>query len=176
MATHRNPKGVYSRPTSDFYSDHAAAVGSSFYNGGGVNNYTFYNCSLFNNSNTGAYLFIQRIDYFQDGATSALMKFAGGSYGSFVCNGQSAYSDRGTPPGALYVNAVNTGVSVFNTAIGGSGAAGLFGLGEAGSTSSAYFFGHPLVLAPGMSLIIYPNFPGADASVGFYYVWLAGTN
>ena len=142
MATHRKPKGVYTRSTPDWYYDQLAVVSTDAATGGGLDAIR----ALYNNDTAGRYIHVVGLILTANTADIAIR--TGAMQGQFGNPFLSAVPVKTAQPGGPGVITAPTS----NLAIAGTGLQ-LENLAQGIAVS--LFPGFPLaVLAPGWSYII----------------------
>lgn len=177
MATHRRPKGVYSRNTIDFYSDRLASV-ACCYDNSTTFKYSYFHWWFVNNSNAGEAIFVWFLHFIASAAVNQIVVFDGSPGGSLVATGHSVYSNGRTPPGALYLDNGPEGNSAavdpfFSLT---TPTPSLIVMAAPGATVMPIFRDIPIVLMPGASLRCYFDYFGNSSSISVAYTYGPGIN
>jgi hypothetical protein len=170
VASHRHPKGTYTRDTIDWFSDRLALAGGI--NTGTLNQYFFSTFSLYNNSNLGESLWVYQVCPCFPGVDFTMGDFYSGTFGSLYGAAHSQISDGPQPAGQLYVHSVvppnlqTPNPDMPNPIITFQQASGVAGIPTANVR---------LVIRPGLSMRISSLFASIDTSCTFYYFVMSGT-
>jgi hypothetical protein len=154
MAT---PKGVRVRSTPDYFCNYLSFAGAATVIGP---SHAFLVTALYNNSASGAYLYVYGLAIDDDSNTISNVYLQNGTFGSFANQGYRINPSIGAPPGQAFT--LNNGLApIPATAVTQIGVA----------FSSTASFEHPLfIIPPGWSL----GFSGVSASlanaVTYWYV------
>jgi len=173
VATHRSPKGSYTRPTPDFFIDRACTVGGVYSPVPAVG----AALDLYNNATEGSNLHVYKVFVGNDGSELYGITAIHGHGANFLQNGATVIVPGPTPFGQLYYDTVPAQWTGFlypnNTALSDR----LYGDNTAGSTDQWYAQGPICVLSPGYSLRVYVSTgttvtSATPIAVSFYYLQL----
>lgn len=167
MKSFRTPKGTYTRPTPDWFTDQLAYVGGFYPDPGGAFQ-SFSTFSLFNNDQIGRSFQVYFLSAFWNGASIILGDLIPGSFGTLAANASSVNQQVGAPPGALFLKSTVVGGSPSNPDI--TAPTFFFGLGFA---SAGIGYGAPLVIIPpGYSFRLSNDFVSAESGLTIWYTYL----
>lgn len=168
MPSTRRPKGTYTRPTPDWFTD-ALAYGGAFYPDPGGAFQSFSTFSLFNNDNQGRFYQVYFFSAFWNGASIILGDIFPGTFGTLAANCQPVNPQVGDFSGQIYLKSTVVGGSPANPDI--TKPSFFFGLGFA---SAGIGYGAPLAIVPvGSSLRLSNDFVSAESGLTFWYTYLA---
>jgi len=171
MATHRRPKGTYTRPTADFFIDVACTVGGVFAAAAGSG----AALDLYNNAADGSSLHVYNVWVGNDAGQLYGVTAIHGHGANFLLNGATVVVPGPTPWGQLYYDTVAAGFAGTFFPVGGTLLDRLFGNNVAGTVDSWSTGGPICVLSPGYSLRVYESVGSAQTginplAVSFYYL------
>jgi hypothetical protein len=168
MPSTRTPKGTYTRPTPDWFTDALAYAGGFWTDPGGAFQ-SFSTFSLYNNDNQGRFLQVYFMSAFWNGASIILGDIFPGTFGTLVANASSVNPQIGQPPGQVFLKSTVVVGSPPNPDI--TAPTFFFGLGFA---SAGIGYGAPLAIIPvGQSLRLSNDFVSAESGLTFWYTYIA---
>lgn len=171
MGTHRRPKGSYTRPTPDYFTDRAATVGGVFSSTAGHGAVL----DLFNNATEGSNLHVYNVWVGNDAGQLYGMTTINGHGANFLSNGVTVIVPGPTPWGQLYYDTIGPIWSGTFFPVGGNFSDRLYGNDVAGVVDQWNVPGPLCVLYPGYSLRVYEVAGSGETgtnpfAVSFYYL------
>lgn len=170
MPSYRRPKGVYSRPTLDWFSDQVCTGAGAFQTFPLSGTGNDIHVSLFNNDTLGRLLYVYAISCGNDSAENLYCAFHAGTVGNFFAAGMSVNPSLGTPPGQIFLD-VRTGTGSTPLAPPSDPYTQI----PSGFNSSTIVAPFPLFILPkGYSIVVSPDFSGQSLGASFWYIPLQG--
>lgn len=103
MPSYRQPKGVYSRSTADWFVNSMCWGGASFHSNAPGPPWLSAIISLYNDATDGSYLEVQAYSAGCDGGIAVNVDFQTGTFGSLVTQGHPVQFDMGQLPGQIWM-------------------------------------------------------------------------
>lgn len=171
MPSFRRPKGVYARPTLDWFSDQVCTGGAEIQNDPIVNNGLFWRISLFNNDLRGRKCYVYQITLASDFAVFYYGSLHHGSLGDFFASCFSVDSSLPVPPGQIFTL---TGPSFAAPPYPAPPTDPYVTFPASAASGSVSHSGPLFIISGGDSLVVSSNSSVNQLAVSFWYVPIQG--